>query len=122
MPEDLRIAAPTDFRPVAEPWYDQGKDVVKVCHGFTCGKRQAKGLLQTLKQSLTGQDVQVVACPCTGNCKKSNNVVVNRQILHWQLPERVAENVKRELAKQQKEKDLPTGGMTNEEADHILGL
>lgn len=120
---DLRIPAPAGFKEVAEPWFDQGKDVVKVCHGFTCGHRGASKLLKVLKSKFTGTDVQVVACPCTGNCRKSSNVVVNRNILHMQQPERVADNVDRELAKQQREKRQQTqGGISLDEADDILGL
>jgi hypothetical protein len=121
--QDLRIPAPADFKPVAEPWFDQGKDVVKVCHGFTCGRRGGSKLLKLLKGHFTGKDVQVVACPCTGNCRKSSNVVVNRNILHMQQPERVADNVERELAKQKKEvRQEKQGGMSVDEADSILGL
>lgn len=123
MPDDSnRIPAPPGFKPITEPWYDQGKDVVKVCHGFTCSKRKAKNLLQVLKTKLVSKDVQVIACPCTGNCRKANNVIVNRVVLHQQMPERVEENVQREITKQQKEKASPSGGITESEADDILGL
>ena len=123
MPEDLKIPEPADFKPVPEPWFDANKDVVKVCHGFTCGRRGAVKLLQVLKSKFTGSEVQVVACPCTGNCRRSSNVVVNRQILHMQMPERVGDNVKRELDKQAREKRSATeGGISVDEADSILGL
>lgn len=123
MPDDRdRIPAPADFKPIQEGWYDQNKEVVKVCHGFTCSKRKAKNLLQVLKSKMSGSDVQVIACPCTGNCRKANNVVVNRAILHMQSPERICENVERELAKQRKVKADNQSGMTLDEADSILGL
>jgi hypothetical protein len=123
MPDDRdRIPAPPGFQPVKEGWYDQEKDVIKVCHGFTCSKRKAKNLLQILKQSFANKPVQVIACPCTGNCRKSNNVIVNRSILHQQVPERIADNVNRELQKQQKEKAKPNSGMSEKEADDILGI
>lgn len=120
---NLRIQAPADFKPVSEPWFDQGKDVVKVCHGFTCGRRGATKLLKVLKAKFTGSEVQVVACPCTGNCRKSSNVVVNRNILHMQQVERVEDNVDRELVKQKREKARESqGGMSVDEADNILGI
>ena len=118
-----RIPAPPGFKPVIEPIVDANKEVVKVCHGFTCSQRKAKSLLQLLKTKLTGSDIQVVACPCTGNCRKANNVVVNRQILHGQSLERVCDNVGRELDKQRRDKRSQTaGGMSVDEADSILGL
>lgn len=120
---DLKIPAPAGFKEVAEPWFDQGKDVVKVCHGFTCGRRGGPSMLKVLKAKFTGSDVQVVACPCTGNCRRSPNVVVNTKILHMQSPERVSDNAKRELEKQAREKRSQTqGGMSVDEADSILGL
>lgn len=123
MPDERdRIPPPPGFKPVVEPWYDQNKDVVKVCHGFTCGQRKAKSLLQVLKQKFTNSDVQVVPCPCTGNCRKANNIVVNREILHMQSPERVGANVDRELVKQRRTRADDKTGLTVDEADSILGL
>lgn len=121
--DSMRIPAPAGFKPVIEPWVDANKEVVKVCHGFTCSQRKAKGLLQILRTKLAKTDVQVIACPCTGNCRKASNIVVNRAILHQQSAERVAENVERELDKQRKAKQSDTsGGMSVEEADSLLGL
>lgn len=124
MPDDRdRIPAPPGFKPVVEPVVDESKEVVKVCHGFTCSQREAKSLLQVLKSKFLGSDVQVVACPCTGNCRKANNIVVNRQILHQQSCKRACDNVGRELDKQRREKRSQTsGGMSVDEADSILGL
>lgn len=123
MPDEYdRIPAPPGFKPVKEDWYDQNKDVVKVCHGFTCSQRKAKTLLQVLKQKFSKGDVQVISCPCTGNCRKANNIVVNREILHAQSPERVGDNVDRELVKQRRMKADDKTGLTVDEADSILGL
>lgn len=124
MPDDRdRIPAPPGFKPVVEQHIDANREVVKVCHGFTCSQRKAKGLLQLLRQSLGRPEVQVIACPCTGNCRKASNIVVNRQILHQQSPERLVDNVRRELDKQRKDKQSATGGgMSVDEADSILGL
>lgn len=121
--DSMRIPAPPGFKPIVEPWVDANKEVVKVCHGFTCSKRKSKSLLQVLKTKFAGTPVQVIPCPCTGNCRKANNIIVNREVLHMQSPERVTDNVGRELDKQRKAKASDTsGGMSVEEADNLLGL
>ncbi len=124
MPDDsLRIPAPPGFKPIVEQHIDANREVVKVCHGFTCSQRKAGKLLQLLKQSLGRPEVQVIACPCTGNCRKASNIVVNRQVLHQQSPERMVDNVRRELDKQRKDRMSATaGGVLVEEADSLLGL
>lgn len=106
-----------------DPWCDPNKEVIKVCHGFTCGSREARPILQNLKDHFKNvDDIQVVACPCTGNCKKSNNVVVNTDIMHWQQSNRVVQAVENKLREQRMTKARTEGPISADEAEDILGL
>jgi len=98
------------------------KESIKVCFGPTCGQRKAREIETSLGKVFRQPQYRLMRCGCTGNCALSNNLVVNGNILHKQMPGSAARSVESELSRQRREKARNSGPISAEEAQEILGL
>lgn len=101
---------------------EEKRDVIKVCHGPTCGERDGKPMLAVLGRHFRGTKTKVMVCGCTGNCSRASNVVVNGNIIHRQNPQRVLRSVESELGKQRIKRARESGPISADEAEEVLGL
>ncbi len=66
-------------------------ELIEVCNGAMCTKRNSKELLDKLKKEF--KDVR--SCGCTGNCGKGPNIVIDeKRVLHYSKPRDIVDRVK----------------------------
>jgi len=95
---------------------------IKVCHGPTCGQRDAKAIYKQMEEQYKDSDMHVEIAGCMGVCSKSNNLLVNGRLLTLQSRRTAPQAVQRLISMQKKEKEETKGPITTNEADTILGF
>jgi NADH:ubiquinone oxidoreductase subunit E len=102
---------------------EEKKDVIKVCFGPSCGRREAEDIEKKLwSKYKSDETTRIMRCGCLGNCAKSANVVVNGNIISKQSPLRVMSNIDTELSKQRKASLVDDPEIASDEIDDILSL
>lgn len=101
---------------------EEKKEVIKVCFGPTCGRRDAEETEKKLWREYQGKGLTVMRGGCTGNCHRASNVVVNGNILSRLNPQKVVNAVEAELSRQRRDRARNSGPITYDEAEDILGI
>ncbi len=95
---------------------------VKVCHGPTCGMRDAKEISNLMEEKFAGSDVQVEIAGCMGVCSKAKNLLVNGGLLTLQSRRTVVQGVDRVMSQQKKAEEEKKSPISLNDADNILGF
>lgn len=85
---------------------------IQVCRGKTCSERFSEYILKRLesdKELFHLDNIIIEACPCTGNCQKWPNIVIDGKIEHGMNPIKASKIVVGSKAKFQKRKTQDEG-------------
>lgn len=80
---------------------------IQVCNGKTCSERYSSYILKRIesdKQMFELDNLIVENCPCTGNCQKWPNVVIDGKVEHYMNPIK-ASKIIMNAQKQKKKKE-----------------
>lgn len=98
------------------------KKSIKVCHGPTCGRRDAKEITKQMEEQYASTDVQVEIAGCMGVCSKANNLLVSGRLVTLQNKRSALQSVQRVFSLIQKEVQDAKGPISKDDADSILGF